>query len=181
MLTGHGSTEVAVQAMKAGASDYLSKPVALSEIKLVLERMLNLNRLEGALAYYRERKAGTSGLDRQIGDSPAMAQLKQTLRQLIQAEKNIVNGAGPAVLITGETGTGKELVARALHYDGARTARPFVEVNCASIPSALLESELFGYERGAFTDAKQRKQGLLEAAEGRFRADLFFACASCIS
>jgi two-component system response regulator AtoC len=166
MLTGHGSTEVAVQAMKAGASDYLSKPVALSEVKLVLERTLRLNRLEGALAYYREREAVTSGVDRLIGDSPAMTALKQTLRQLIRAEQNMVDGAGPAVLITGETGTGKELVARALHFDGARSAKPFMEVNCASIPSTLLESELFGYERGAFTDAKQRKLGMLEAADG---------------
>jgi DNA-binding NtrC family response regulator len=166
MLTGHGSTEVAVQAMKAGATDYLSKPVALSELKLVLERTLNLNRLEGALAYYREREAVTSGVDRLIGASAAMTALKQTLRQLIDAEKKMVDGAAPAVLITGETGTGKELVARALHYDGARSARPFVEVNCASIPSTLLESELFGYERGAFTDARQRKLGLLEAADG---------------
>ena len=166
MLTGHGSTEVAVQAMKAGATDYLSKPVALSELKLVLERTLNLNRLEGALAYYREREAVTSGVDRLIGASAAMTALKQTLRQLIDAEKKMVDGAAPAVLVTGETGTGKELVARALHYDGARRARPFVEVNCASIPSTLLESELFGYERGAFTDARQRKLGLLEAADG---------------
>src|SRR3990172_6014309 len=166
MLTGHGSTELAVQAMKAGAADYLSKPVALSEVKLVLERVLSLNRMEGALAYYREREAGSSGLERLLGDSPAMTALKQTLRQLIEAEQKIVEGAGPAVLVTGETGTGKELVARALHFDGARRARPFVEVNCASIPSTLLESELFGYERGAFTDAKQRKLGLLEAADG---------------
>jgi DNA-binding NtrC family response regulator len=166
MLTGHGSTEVAVQAMKAGASDYLSKPVALSEVKLVLERTLRLNRLEGALAYYREREAVTSGVDRLIGDSPAMTALKQMLRQLIRAEQNMVDGAGPAVLITGETGTGKELVARALHFDGARRTKPFMEVNCASIPSTLLESELFGYERGAFTDAKQRKLGMLEAADG---------------
>ena len=166
MLTGHGSTELAVQAMKAGAADYLSKPVALSEVKLVLERVLSLNRMEGALAYYREREAVTSGLGRLLGESPAMSALKQTLRQLIEAEQNIVDGAGPAVLVTGETGTGKELVARAIHFDGARRARPFIEVNCASIPSALLESELFGYERGAFTDAKQRKLGLLEAADG---------------
>ena len=166
MLTGHGSTEVAVQAMKAGATDYLSKPVALSELKLVLERTLNLNRLEGALAYYREREAVTSGVERMIGASPAMMAMKQTLRQLIDAEKKMIDGAAPAVLVTGETGTGKELVARALHYDGARRARPFVEVNCASIPSTLIESELFGYERGAFTDARQRKLGLLEAADG---------------
>ena len=166
MLTGHASVQVAVDAMKQGAADFLGKPVALDELKLVLDRVLSQRRIEGALAYYRDRQAETSGIARLLGTSPPMVALKQKLQQLIQAERGIRDGTAPAVLIHGETGTGKELVARALHFDGVRHARPFVELNCASIPTNLLEAELFGYERGAFTDARQRKAGLVEAAEG---------------
>jgi two-component system, NtrC family, response regulator AtoC len=166
MLTGHGSVQIAVEAMKLGAADFLGKPIALDELKLVLERVLSQRRIEGALAYYRARQAETSGVARLLGSSPPMIALKQKLAQLIHAEQGMREGAAPAVLIHGETGTGKELVARALHFDGVRHARPFVELNCASIPASLLEAELFGYERGAFTDARQRKAGLVEAAEG---------------
>ncbi len=166
MLTGTGSVEVAVEAMKQGAADYLQKPMALEELRIVIERTLDQRRLEGRLAYYKAREAGESGITHLHGDSPAMLALKQTLSQLIEAERNIREGAPPAVLIHGETGTGKELVARALHFDGARRNAPFIEMNCASIPATLLEAELFGYERGAFTDARQRKAGLVEAADG---------------
>ena len=166
MMTGHGSIQIAVDAMKRGAADFLGKPVALDELKLVLERVLSHRQLEGALEYYREREAEQSGIDRLLGNSPPMLELKQKLRQLLEAERGMREGAAPAVLINGETGTGKELVARALHFDGVRHSRPFVELNCASIPTNLLEAELFGYERGAFTDARQRKPGLVEAADG---------------
>jgi DNA-binding NtrC family response regulator len=165
ILTGHGNIQIAVEAMKRGAADFLGKPVALEELRLVLQRVLSHKQLEGALEYYRERQAEQSGIDRLIGTSPAMLALKQKLRQLIDAERGIREGPAPAVLINGETGTGKELVARALHFDGARHSHPFVELNCASIPANLLEAELFGYERGAFTDARQRKPGLVEAAD----------------
>jgi two-component system response regulator AtoC len=166
MITGHGSVQVAVDAMKAGAYDYLSKPVILSELKLLLERALGQGRLEEALSYYQHRQARTSGLEKLVGESPPMRALKSSIRQLLDAEKGMKDGELPAVLITGETGTGKELVARALHFDGVRHAHPFVELNCAAIPTQLLEAELFGYERGAFTDARERKKGLAEAAEG---------------
>ena len=165
MLTGHGGVDIAVQAMKAGAADYLSKPVALGELKLVINRVTQRGQIEDALAYYNKRDARAGGLDALIGESAPMRDLKAKVEQIIAAERSLTDNDAPAVLIMGETGTGKELVARALHFSGVRAARPFVEINCASIPANLLEAELFGYERGAFTDAKERKPGLVEAAQ----------------
>ncbi len=166
LITGHGNVQLAVDAMKAGAYDYLSKPVVLSELKLVVDKAIGQERLESTLSYYRDREAGHSGLDKILGNSPSLNRCKQLVLQLLEAEREMRHADHPAVLITGETGTGKELFARAIHYDGARKDRPFVEVNCATIPSHLLESELFGYERGAFTDARKRKLGLVESADG---------------
>jgi DNA-binding NtrC family response regulator len=166
MVTGHGSERVAVDAMKAGAYDYLTKPVALGKLKLVLERALLEGRREQELAYHRRRDAQAGGAAALIGESAPMQRLRETLARIVEAERTRAGGESPAVLVTGETGTGKELVARALHFDGPRKAGPFVEINCASIPPQLLEAELFGFERGAFTDARERKIGLIEAADG---------------
>jgi DNA-binding NtrC family response regulator len=166
MMTGQGSTELAVSAMKAGAHDYLSKPIVLKELRLLLEKAAGHERLEGALRYYQEKDAVASGLSNLLGESPPMLVLKQKINKLVEADHMLGQGSPASVLITGETGTGKELVARAIHFDGPRRHHPFIEINCAAIPSHLLESELFGYERGAFTDARQRKQGLAEAADG---------------
>ncbi len=166
MLTGHGNVEMAVDAMKAGACDFLTKPVALSKLRLVLEKAFGATRRDQALDYYRKRDAQDAGLDGLLGDSVPMRTLKQTLRQLLDAEAGMRDAQAPAVLVLGETGTGKELVARALHFNGARRDKPFVELNCAALPAQLLESELFGHERGAFTDARERKLGLVETAEG---------------
>ena len=164
MMTGHGSLELAVEAMKAGAADFLVKPLVLGEVKLLLERLTRQERLEQAVDYYRAREARDSGLDKIVGDSAPMRALRQTLRTLLEAESRLQDGELPAVLVVGETGTGKELVARALHFDGPRRDKPFVELNCGALPPQLVEAELFGYERGAFTDARQRKVGLLETA-----------------
>ncbi len=166
MVTGHGNVQVAVDAMKGGADDYLAKPVVLTELKLLLDNALGRERVETRLDYYHKRDAEGGSLENMIGNSPAMTSLKSNIRRLVEAEFTLRDGDLPAVLITGETGTGKELVARAIHFDGPRRDQPFIELNCASIPSTLLESELFGYERGAFTDAKERKLGLAEAADG---------------
>ncbi|MEO6024243.1 MAG: sigma-54 dependent transcriptional regulator, partial [Burkholderiales bacterium] len=166
MATGHGSEEIAVDAMKAGVYDYLTKPLVLGKLKLVLDKLTGDARLTSELEYYRKKESGEGGIERLIGESTPMLILKGLIGQIVEAERQLKDAEPPAVLIMGETGTGKELVARALHFTGPRQHRPFIEVNCSSIPVNLLEAELFGYERGAFTDAKERKLGLIEAAEG---------------
>ncbi len=166
MITGNATVEVAVQAMKLGAFDYLSKPIVLCELKLVVARALGQERVEKTLSYMQAQQASKSELINLLGDSPPMLALKEKIRRLAEAERMLVDNDLPTVLITGETGTGKELVARAVHFEGARKAQPFIELNCASIPPQMLEAELFGYERGAFTDARERKYGLIEAADG---------------
>jgi len=166
VITGQGSEQIAVDAMKAGAYDYLTKPVALGKLKIILEKMLGQERLEEELAYYRSKVAAGSDLDSLLGESEPMRALKDMVRRTVAADRALTDAQPAAVLITGETGTGKELVARALHFEGPRRDRPFVEFTCSAIPLALVEAELFGYERGAFTDAKDRKPGLIETAEG---------------
>ena len=166
LVTGHGNLRLAVDAMKAGAYDYLSKPVVLSEIKLLLDKAVGQERIETQLSHFKEQQARAGGLDQILGNSAAIQQLKQRIGQIVEAEYRLADGVPPAVLITGETGTGKELVARSIHFGGPRREFPFVELNAATIPSHLVESELFGYERGAFTDARERKIGLVEAASG---------------
>ncbi len=167
MITAVASIQNAVTAMKAGADDYLIKPVSLEEIALLVDSLNERLRLERSLSYYTSRDAKRSGIDRIIGDSPVMRELKQRIGQLIAMEERLSDGTPPPpVLILGETGTGKELVARAIHFDGPRRANAFVEINCAALPEHLVESELFGHERGAFTDARERKQGLVQAADG---------------
>jgi two-component system response regulator AtoC len=166
MLTGQGSVDLAVKAMKLGAADFLSKPVELEKLRLLIEKLFTEERTAQALSYYRERESRESGLRQLIGESAPMRELKGMLDRLLAAEAALGDDEPPSVLITGETGTGKEILARALHYDGLRKAGPFIELNCGTIPAQLLESELFGHERGAFTDAKAKKLGLVEAADG---------------
>ena len=166
IITGHGNVELAVNAMKAGAYDFLTKPLSMSKLRLLLEKAMGEERQAHTLSYYRARDARESGFEKLIGESDAITGLRDTIKRIIAAEQNLRDTDAPAVLITGETGSGKELVARALHFNGPRRDKPFVEINCASIPGPLLESELFGYERGAFTDAHSRKLGLIETADG---------------
>ena len=166
MLTGEGSLQVAVDAMKAGASDYLAKPVSLAELKVVLDKTLGQAQMEKTLSVYQRREAKGASLEAIIGESGPTTAVKTKVRHILEAEKKITSGELPSIFITGETGTGKELLARALHFDGARKDKPFIEINCASLPHNLLESELFGHEKGAFTDAKESRVGLAEAADG---------------
>ncbi|MDO9312941.1 MAG: sigma-54 dependent transcriptional regulator [Burkholderiaceae bacterium] len=161
LITGHGTIELAVDAMKAGANDLLTKPVSLMELRERIESLMQQQRDASRLRYFeaRERSASQSIL----GQSPAIRELQQRIERMASID---AEGMLPPILIGGETGTGKELVARACHYLSPRSAKPFIEINCAAMPPTLLETELFGHERGAFTDAKERKIGLLEAADG---------------
>ncbi len=163
MLTGQASVQLAVDVMKAGAADFLTKPVVLSELKMVLGKQVELARQRTQLAYPQTRHAGS--VDRLVGESAQMVALRARIRRIAALEPaDKVNP--PALLISGETGSGKELIAMACHAESPRSNGPFVEINCAAIPANMLESELFGHERGAFTGAHGRKLGLIEVADG---------------
>src|SRR5262245_57395156 len=137
------------------------KPFDLDEIRLRVERAVGAARAQREIAYYREREAGTTTI---LGDSPAMARLRDLVGRLTRA--TAPRGAAPTVLLLGETGSGKGHVARAIHASGGRRDGPFIEVNCTALPEQLVEDELFGHERGAFTDAKAARPGLFETADG---------------
>ncbi len=162
IMTAYGTIEGAVEAVKLGAFDYLKKPVDLEELKLLADRARETSQLKQELSYYRSRAAQPVRFGEVIGRSPAIRGVLEQARQIAALEET------PPVLIVGETGTGKGLVARTIHAASPRSSRPFIEVNCTALPATLMEAELFGHERGAFTDAKESKLGLFEAAEGGF-------------
>jgi DNA-binding NtrC family response regulator len=163
MMTAFATLEDAVTAMRMGAADFVRKPIGLAELELAIDRAVQQERLQRELRYHRGKR-DARGHGALIGASEAMERVRRTLDRLRSVQR--AAGGGPTVLITGETGTGKGLVARTLHADGARGGGPLIEMNCTAIPETLLEAELFGYEKGAFTDARTAKPGLIEAAEG---------------
>src|SRR5574337_893739 len=156
ILTAFATIESAVEAVKEGAFDYLPKPFSVDQLKLAVGRALAQRRLALENLRLREQLRGTYGFENIIGRSPAMAQVFELVRKAARSEANI--------LIVGESGTGKELVAHAVHVNSRRDAQAFVPVDCASLPEQLLESELFGHEKGAFTGAVRTKPGLMEVA-----------------
>lgn len=164
MMTAHASVASAVEAMKAGAFDYLTKPLDLDEVRVVVDKALAHQRMRRELSYLKAREETGGHTAEIVGDSPAIRLLRQQIDRIAALESP--EGGAPTVLIRGETGAGKEMVARAIHYGSPRAKGPFVEINCAAIPSSLLEAELFGYEKGAYTDARTAKPGLFEAADG---------------
>jgi DNA-binding NtrC family response regulator len=157
IMTAFGTVAQAVEALKQGADDFLTKPLDLDHLQLCAKRVLQIRRLRKDVQRYRE-VLGNNDFHGIIGRSPAMTQMFSILKQIAKA-------AGP-VLIIGESGTGKDLVARAIHQESSRASRPFIAVNCAAIPAELQESEFFGHAAGAFTGAAQARKGLFAEAEG---------------
>ncbi len=158
VMTAYGSIENAVQAMQAGAYHYVTKPVNLDEIELVIQRALNSRRVEAENVNLREQIDEKYGLENIIGESTPMREVFETIQQVAPSRAT--------VLITGATGTGKELIAKAIHNLSPRKNGPFIAVHAAALPTSLLESELFGHERGAFTGAVERRTGRFELADG---------------
>ncbi len=158
LMTAFGSIESAVQAMRAGAFDYITKPFEPEAVLLTMDRACERRALEEENRRLRRAVDRTSALGDLIGESPAM-------REIFALIRKIAHGMS-SVLITGESGTGKEVVARTIHFHGARSDKPFIPINCTAIPEGLLESELFGHVRGAFTGAHASKRGLFEKANG---------------
>jgi DNA-binding NtrC family response regulator len=157
-ITAFGSIDTAIRAVKLGAFDYITKPFEVDQLILSVEKALAERELRSEVARLRDEVARTYHFENMIGKSSAMQEVFDLVRR--------VAASTASVLVTGESGTGKELVAKAIHFNSPRRTRPFVAINCAAIPDTLLESELFGYKRGAFTDARSDRAGLLVEAEG---------------
>ena len=157
-ITAFGSIDTAIRAVKLGAFDYITKPFEIDQLLLSVEKALSERALRSEVARLRDEVERSYGFDNIIGRSPLMQEIFGMIRRLA--------GSSASVLVTGDSGTGKELVARSLHFNSPRKNRPFVPINCAAIPDALLESELFGYKRGAFTDARTDRAGLFVEADG---------------
>jgi DNA-binding NtrC family response regulator len=158
ILTAFATIETAIEAIQTGAYDYLSKPFRMEEIKLVVRRTLEARRLLQENQHYRQELRDRYRVENLVGQSPQMVEIYKLVARMASVDTT--------VLIQGETGTGKELVARAIHYAGPRADRPFLVVDCTTLPEALFESEVFGHERGAFTGAVAARRGLLEQAQG---------------
>jgi two-component system, NtrC family, response regulator AtoC len=159
LMTAFSTVENAVEAMKHGAYHYLNKPFNLDEVALTVEKALETSRLRREVRAIRTSQTREYSFAAMIGQSPAVAAAKTLLAR-------IASSRASTVLLTGETGTGKDLAAKAVHYNSDRASKPFVNITCSALPEQLLESELFGHERGAFTDARQQKRGLFEVADG---------------
>ncbi|MEX0746785.1 MAG: sigma-54 dependent transcriptional regulator [Rhodothermales bacterium] len=159
IMTAHSSVQTAVEAMRLGAFHYLQKPVNLEEMRVLLAKALDLYDAKQELAEIKSTQRAAFPIGGILGGSSAIIRVRDTVKTLRDVPNTIV-------LITGETGTGKNLVAKTIHFNSTYNAGRFMEINCAALPDNLLEAELFGYEKGAFTDARASKQGLLELADG---------------
>jgi two-component system, NtrC family, response regulator AtoC len=159
LITGQANLDIAVQAMAMGAYDYVSKPFSLEQVMFVVNKALDARRVRSEVQPATGGPLEAFGFDRLVGRSPLILDAAHMLRRLSVSEAR-------TILLQGESGTGKDLAAKVIHYNGARAERPFINITCTALPEALLESELFGHEKGSFTDARQQKQGLFELANG---------------
>ena len=159
MITGNVHVDNTISALRGGAYDFISKPINLEELRITIRNAIEARLLRREVEQVRRERAREFNFRQIIGESPAMKKMLSLAAKVAESEVS-------SVLLQGESGTGKDLVAKAIHYGSQRADSPFVAVNCAALPATLIESELFGYEKGAFTDAKARKEGLFEQAEG---------------
>lgn len=159
MMTAYSDVQTAVMAMKAGAYDYINKPFELDELKLLIQKAIETQSLRNEVRRLRRQHENEDSYIQIYGNSPQVQNIKELIQMIAQTPRT-------SVLIQGESGTGKELAANAVHYNSKRAQRPLIKINCSAIPENLLETELFGYEKGAFTDAKSTKKGLFELATG---------------
>jgi DNA-binding NtrC family response regulator len=159
MITANVLVEDTLAALRGGAYDFIGKPINLNELQVTIRNGIEAVRLRKEVNQMRRERAREFSFDQIVGESPVMKKMTALAHKVAESEAS-------SVLLQGESGTGKDLVAKAIHYGSRRADRPFVAINCAAIPATLIESELFGYEKGAFTDAKGRKEGLFEQAEG---------------
>ncbi|HUS09001.1 MAG TPA: sigma-54 dependent transcriptional regulator [Pyrinomonadaceae bacterium] len=159
MITANVLVDETIAALRGGAYDFIGKPINLEELHVAIRNGIEAGRLRKEVNMFRRERAQQFSFDQIIGQSPAMREMLEIARKVAESEVS-------SVLLQGESGTGKDLVAKAIHYQSNRSEGPFVAINCAALPGTLIESELFGYEKGAFTDAKARKEGLFQQAEG---------------
>ena len=159
MITGNVQVGNTISALRGGAYDFIAKPINLEELRITIRNAIETRHLRREVAQVRKERAREFNFKQIVGNSPAMKKMLGLAAKVAESEVS-------SVLLQGESGTGKDLVAKAIHYGSHRSEGPFVAVNCAALPATLIESELFGYEKGAFTDAKARKEGLFEQAEG---------------
>src|SRR5690348_2650997 len=159
MITGNVQVGNTISALRGGAYDFIAKPINLEELRVTIRNALETRHLRREVADARKERSREFNFSQIVGESPAMKRMLGLAAKVAESEV-------ASVLLQGESGTGKDLIAKAIHYGSQRSERPFVAVNCAALPATLIESELFGYEKGAFTDAKARKEGLFEQAEG---------------
>jgi len=159
MITGNVHIDNTISALRGGAYDFISKPINLEELRVTIRNAIETRQLRREVEQVRKEREREFNFRQIVGDSPAM-------KKMLSLAAKVAESDVASVLLQGESGTGKDLIAKAIHYGSQRAEQPFVAVNCAALPATLIESELFGYEKGAFTDAKARKEGLFEQAEG---------------
>jgi DNA-binding NtrC family response regulator len=158
MITGNVQTEDTITALRGGAHDFIGKPIHLGELQVTIRNGIETGKLRREVRQLRRQQEELFSFDQIIGESPAM-------KEMLALSRKVATSEASSVMLLGESGTGKDLVAKAIHFGSSRSERPFVAINCAAIPATLIESELFGHEKGAFTDAKARKEGLFEQAQ----------------